>query len=372
MAKFPVEISDQEGLVDAVNYVLSGPSGLGQNFGGVSFSQTAWLTGNFRPPFTRIPHSPFGIGADTGTSITISDPTHIAAGQYVTGTGIATGAQVDVTYDPINTPTTVPLTIANVGPVSGTINFYDNLPDNLYVAPIALGTSEWVDAYTRKLTFAAAQPSAPFQLGNSVTASGVSVAGYNQKYTGPGVVECTTTYVVVKSQTPVSSLANGAGGTVGYFNTIQAPAVGVNAAAETYLKTDCSTRSTVTSPTDRVFINAMLDTAINYTATAASDIQYTVLVNRYLAISNNDPVNPDFIYNYQTTIAERTYKTTVAIGSGTLDFDTTFGSIIDQPSSGYYLYRIDVQYRIVNTGGAAQVTKAEVKQRNLTAQVVKQ
>lgn len=371
MAKFPVELGDLEGMVDAINYVLSGPSGLGQNFGGVSNSEPAWLTGNFRPPFTRLPFSTLGNGADTGTSITVSNPTGIVIGQYVIGTGIATGAQVDATYSTA-TPTTVPLTIANTGPVSGTINFYDTLPDNLYVAPIALGTSEWVDPYTRKLTFAAAQPTPPFLPGNSVTASGVSVTAYNQKYIAPGVVECTTTYVVVKSITPLASLANGAGGTVGYFNTIQAPAVGVNAAAETYLKTDCSTRATVTSPTDRVFVNATLDNTLSYTATAATDLQYTILVNRYLAISNNDPVNPDFIYNYQATIAERVYTTNVGIGSGTLNFDTIFGNIIDVPSQGYYLYRVDVQFRVVNTGGAAQVTRAEVRQRNLSAQVVKQ
>ena len=35
-AKYPVDIGDDEGIVDAVNYLLSGPSGLGQNFSGFS------------------------------------------------------------------------------------------------------------------------------------------------------------------------------------------------------------------------------------------------------------------------------------------------------------------------------------------------
>ena len=51
-AKFPVELSDQEGIVDAVNYLLSGPAGLGQNFSGFSDFNPAWLTGNFRTPYT--------------------------------------------------------------------------------------------------------------------------------------------------------------------------------------------------------------------------------------------------------------------------------------------------------------------------------
>lgn len=370
MAKFPVEIGDQEGMVDAINYTLSGPSGLGQNFGGVNFSQPSWLTGNFRPPFTRLPISTLGLGADTGTSITASDPTGILIGQYVSGTGIGTGALVAGTYTAGST--TVPLTVANSGPVSGTINFYNTVPDNLYVAPIALSTAQWIDEYTRKFTFSAAQPSPPFLPGNSVTTSGISIAGYNEKFIGPGVVECTTTYVTVKSNTPQSILGAGTGGTVGYFNTIQAPASGTVAAAETYLKTDCATRLTVSSPTDRVFINATLDNIISYTATAASDIQYSVLINRYLAITNNDPVNPDFLFSFQETIAERAYTTSVGIGSGTLEFDTIFGSVIDEPDSAFYLYRMDIQFRIVNTGGAAQIDRSEVRLRNLTGQVVKQ
>lgn len=52
MAKFPVEIGDSEGIIDSVNYLLSGPGGLGQNFQGFSDYQGAYLTGAFRAPFT--------------------------------------------------------------------------------------------------------------------------------------------------------------------------------------------------------------------------------------------------------------------------------------------------------------------------------
>jgi hypothetical protein len=357
-------------MADAVNYVLSGPAGLGQNFGGVNYSEPAWLTGNFRPPATRLPYSTLGNGAATVSSITVTDPTGISTGQAVAGTGI--GATATVTGAYITGSTTVPLSVANSGPVSGTINFYSTPPDQLYVAPIAVSTAQWIDEYTRQFTFAAAQPTPPFLPGNSVTVAGVSVVGYNERYTGPGVVECTTTTVTVKSAVAKTSLAAGAGGTVGYFNTISAPPAGTVAKPETYLKTDCLARLTVTSPTDKVFINVSLDNSINYTASAATDLQYSVLVNRYLAINNNDPVNPDFLYSFNGTIAERVYTTAVAVGSGTLTFDTQFGSIIDQPDPAFYLYRVDVQFRVVNTGGAAQVTSSQVRLRNLTGQVVKQ
>lgn len=50
MAQFPV--SDIQGVYDSLNYVLSGPSSLGQNFASFGSSLNGDLTGNFRPPFT--------------------------------------------------------------------------------------------------------------------------------------------------------------------------------------------------------------------------------------------------------------------------------------------------------------------------------
>jgi len=50
MSQFPVE--DQPGLYEGINYLLSGPAGLGQNFEGVSEYQPAFLRATFRQPFT--------------------------------------------------------------------------------------------------------------------------------------------------------------------------------------------------------------------------------------------------------------------------------------------------------------------------------
>lgn len=50
MSQYPVE--DGNGVLEAVNYLLSGPSGLGQNFAGFSAYQPAYLTGSFRQPYT--------------------------------------------------------------------------------------------------------------------------------------------------------------------------------------------------------------------------------------------------------------------------------------------------------------------------------
>lgn len=52
MSKFPVEISDTEGIVEAVNYLLSGPAGLGQNFDGYSTYIPAYLRPSGRRPWS--------------------------------------------------------------------------------------------------------------------------------------------------------------------------------------------------------------------------------------------------------------------------------------------------------------------------------
>lgn len=51
MAQYPINTPDA--LYEAVNYLASGPAGLGQNFAGFSSYAPAYLTGNYRVPFTQ-------------------------------------------------------------------------------------------------------------------------------------------------------------------------------------------------------------------------------------------------------------------------------------------------------------------------------
>jgi len=51
MSQFP--INTKQGVYEAINYLASGPSGLGQFFAGFSSFAPAYLTGNFRVPFTQ-------------------------------------------------------------------------------------------------------------------------------------------------------------------------------------------------------------------------------------------------------------------------------------------------------------------------------
>lgn len=53
MAKFPIDdANDKQGIVDAINYALSGPAGLGQNFSGYSAYEPVYIRPTTRQPFT--------------------------------------------------------------------------------------------------------------------------------------------------------------------------------------------------------------------------------------------------------------------------------------------------------------------------------
>jgi len=390
MAKFPVEYSrqDSESVVDAINYVMSGPSGLGQNFAGFSSSATTWLTGNIRIPSTRLPWSTAGHGASGSSSITVSNPgttwvlngadqpSNIKAGMYVRGTNIGVGAQVANTYAPTVTPYTVPLTVPNTGWVSGAVNFYEYAPTPLYVAPISIATIQWINYRTIKVTFTAAQPAAPFELGNLATVTGATA--YNTTYVGPGVVECTTTYVVLQSSTNIVDVGTATGGTVKLSNTLQAPTVGTDPGFPSTIywnSTDCQGSVIVNGATDRVFIAAQLNNIVSYTATAVTDFEYTVAINRYIGVQPTSVQNTEISYYYDTTVALQTYTyPALAIGSGTLNngnIETIFSNVIDNPYSAFYLYKVDVLFRVTNNTGQAEVTLSQVGTRNISVQVVK-
>lgn len=232
MAKYPVEYTDAEGIVDAVNYVLSGPAGLGQNFAGFSESTTGWLTGNYRVPYTS--------------------------------------------------ETFVPT----------------------YVAPIALSSAEMLDGRTFKFTFSSTQASPPFQAGNNIQTYGFANDWYNDFWSPIGVAECTVDYVIVRTNSFLPDPGPDTSGGLVYYSVI-----------DTETSTDCNARVTVTGPTDRVFINAQLNSIVSYIAAETSPLTYTVRVNRYYGTINNDPINPDYIFipddrdGKNPVVAERSYYT---------------------------------------------------------------
>lgn len=294
MSKFPVEVSDDEGVIDAINYLLSGPSGLGQFFKGFSSYTDAYLTGNFRLPYSQV------------------------------------------------------------------------APAAFYVAPINCSTAEQLDNRTFKYTFSSAQPSPPFALGNNISGLGWANDFYNGGVGAIGVIECTTTYAIFRTNRNFPGTGDDlAGGQVYWNATTSSSGYPVD------ISTDCNARVVVNGATDRVFISAQINNLISYTTTVSSDLKYTVSVNRYYAESNADPINPEFIFSFDKTISQKTYNLTGITGSGSLqEIETIFTTVIDDPEPKFYWYILDINFE--TTVGDLQVTECKVNLRSLSAQVVKE
>lgn len=307
--QFPVQSGNDQAITEALNYLLSGPGGLGQNFAGFSAftklgATATYLTGNFRIPFSQL--------------------------------GLA----------------------------------------RLYVPGIAITNAEQLDDRTIKYSFAT-QASPPFSLGNGLTITGITPSTYNSlslrdagsSINQIGVINCTTSYVIVRTvgaiATPLGAYVSG--GTASYY-------VAANYDDSDYISTDCNGRVSVTGATDRVFISSQLNQTIHYDVVSGpSDFRVWVAVNRYVGNTNSNPTNPDFVFERQATVALKIYNYSALSGIGTIDLETIFSAVIDQPNKGYYWYILEVIFEYPNTGGVeVQVTDDVFGQRSLSAQVVKQ
>ena len=313
MSQFPVETGDLQSLAEGVNYLLSGPGGLGQNFSGFSNSESAYITGNFRKPYTQP---------------TVAD---------------------------------------------------------LYVPTIALSSAEMLDERTFKYTFTSAQAAPPFSLGNGLSISGFTDDIYNtypssnpnrnSNLSQIGVVQCTTTYVIVRSVVPEPVHApESSAGSVFYYNTAELGPGGDPLNDANFIGTDCDVRVTVNGGTDRVFISGQMTLDLTYEVTGATELYVVVEIDRYFGFVNNDPSNPDFLFNFDQTVAYKLYTYNVTAGTGTIPtIETIFSTILDEPDPGFYRYFINIGLASdANTIADAQFTVGQVGLRDLSAQVVKQ
>jgi hypothetical protein len=173
----------------------------------------------------------------------------------------------------------------------------------LTVAPISLATSEYLGPQTWKFTFASAQAAPPFQLGNNVTVDGTSISFYND-YWGPiGVTECTTTYCVVQTAGSYSDPGPATGGEIySILDTNNA------LADEGWTSTDCNAKVNVTGAQDRVFIAAQINNNFTFSKAYTGVYSYTAAINRYKAFSNNDPTNPEYLFDFDKTISQQEYS----------------------------------------------------------------
>ena len=112
MSQYP--ISTPEGLYEAVNYLASGPSGLGQNFAGFSSYDPVYIRPTFNQPFT------------IAVTATTSPPSWYVPAIAVTGAqiiGNATGTNTSTNYEISFTPQpTVPFSVGASADPEGIID----------------------------------------------------------------------------------------------------------------------------------------------------------------------------------------------------------------------------------------------------------
>ena len=367
--QFPVQTGNDTAVADALNYLLSGPSGLGQDFQGYEQWTPGWLTSNFRTPYTALSYNGVCVGTN-GEYTVVADANFntnvLVAGMTVTGYGVGVGAVIVSIGTPTTEGTTITLDLPNTDDVDNDLTFSPAVIPQIYVAPIALGTSTLLDPYTWRFEFASAQAAPPFVRGNNIIVAGVTPSDYDGEYSPIGVTECTTTYVIAKTSEAYTVPGPGSGGTVTLYQTSTAPKVFA-------LSTDCNSKITVSGGNDRVFIAAQLNNTLSYTATTPTDLNYAVAINRYKGFPNTNPVNPGYFFQLDKLIAKKVYQYSGLTGTGTLaEVETIFSNFPDSNiTPGYYWYIMDVSFQRTN-GGDLEVTQSTLGLRSMSTQVVKQ
>lgn len=287
MANYPINGGDDQSLLDAVNYVASGPSGLGQPNVGFNTSVTGFVTGNYRVPYNN------------------------------------------ATLCLLNT------------------------------SAIPLGNSYWLDDYTWKYEFASAQPSPPFAIGNNITVSGVTPSDYDGTYDRTGVVYCDENYVVVKS---TGAYPNpGVTGTGGEAYLAVANFDFPTTNDSVLLSTDCNGIISVVGPEDFVNLSAQISTGtiVGSVVEPGSNGNFGIStqLNRYKAYNSGTAANPQYFYNFDTTVAEQTQTIYLSGGVGqilTFEIDASSGTKVDTIGSPWYVTLYD--YNVSTTGNGVGET----------------
>ena len=362
MSQYPV--NSPEGLYEAVNYLASGPSGLGQDFNGYTAYLPGYLTGNFRTPYTYVTIDKTASGVNGQANIQIlPDSTGVQVGQIVTGPSIATNAAVtSTTIDANLTPKTytVNLSLSNTGDFAAdTVTFGPATIPKLYVAPIACSSAQQLTDTTFKYNFASTQSSPPFIPGNNIKGADFSNGFYDGSVGAIGVIECTTNYAIFRTSGSYPGTGDDTTGNVYLSSTNVGSSV----------STDCNSKVTTVNPTDRVFLSAQLNNIIDYIG--SGDLTYTVYMNRYVGfLSKSDPGNPVYRFLFDRTVSRKIYQRNGLTGPGTVDeIETIFSTLVDTPTPGYYWYIVEVQY---DGTGDLEVTRSTLGVRSISTQVVKQ
>jgi hypothetical protein len=320
MSQYPV--ADSAGIIEGVNYLLSGPSGSGQNFDGYKSYVPEYVTSYFRAPFVLPKFD--------------EDGNVIVANQERT---------------------------------------------KWSSSPISISTITPIDEFNFQVNFASAQPTAPYSIGQGLfitgsTATGSAPGFYNAYWTPPGVVTCSTTAVVIRTNQPYT-LPTGTGGVIRLD------------ASDSYVSTAGNGRVKVFGPNDRVFVSGEINFDYDYTSNAAGSLDVYASINRYVGfIDTQDPVNNELRFLGPDTIVEKLHTITIpGSGTGTItNEEFFFTTLIDSPTYtvtqngqpvikgyGFYWYILELFFVSDNESGAIVLpTQVTTNYLSFTAQVIKQ
>ena len=368
MSQYPLDTTSD--LVEAVNYLLSGPTSIGQNFEGIS-----------------------AVGTDPVIS---ADLSYIPLQTYLTGMPmVGTGGIQDSSYGSVDYP---------ADPLDP--NFYypnwNTLPSEFPVTAITPVTATG-HKITVTVTFGTLgvtdQSLLPFTDDQQVVLLGVTPSSYDGTYT---VVDydandtANGNIVTLYSEAPQTWAAYTSGGQA----TINDNFTGFK---KQRFFTGNQAIVTVTGPTDRVFISSQMNDLVVYTYTRYIGLanyipKLQLEINRYKAVekttlpdvgtqsiyslaTDSGGVYAGYLWAYDANIVRVSSFAGVGSIGAQIDpndlGDVIYNNIIDNPGIGVYLYAFQITmdaYREGDTAGDDAVLLIGAKTtgvRSFTAQVIK-
>lgn len=280
MAQYPIQT--QEDLVEAVNYLLSGPSGTGQSFNGFS------------------------------------------------------------SYDPVRIrPTkTLPFSVAYESTINSDWSFETSI-NNITLIPNPPG-----DAETLELTFTSPFATAPFQFGDQFVLIGVTPADFNGDYVVRSCTTTTMVVAPIPTRSFPSSLIYSFGGTIFrdlsiYIDTpvstdCNAVVTVDSGDARVFISAQLDFEFDVTSGITPADFDIVVQ--INrYRGSLENNLPSNTL--------SYNPAQY-FSWTFDKTVSQRVYNYTINTASETYNLETIFTQIFDGPAiaSDYYWYRLEVMF----------------------------
>jgi hypothetical protein len=217
MASYPVEAADTSGVVEAVNNLLSGPGGLGQDFSGFSSYVPAFTTGSTRTPYTSPGIQTTGTTVNGAFTVRLTasfnaDQLRVGMTVRTQGLGVATGAVITNIGATTTAGTVVTLDLANTATYNGVVTFLAFPIPQVFVAPIPLSVSQMLSGDTWQFTFASPQAAPPFVNGQGINiADVVSSSDGVSEFSESGTKAASASQVVYTNITPITVTGSGSG-----------------------------------------------------------------------------------------------------------------------------------------------------------------